>query len=89
MDGTSLVSHGATFTLADPNWQIVPTNPPAGALFRVAASSETGLTYTVSRRGAPKLSAGHPVRWWHKTKAAGPRTRPPTAHEMTWTVGKG
>ncbi len=90
MDGTSLVSHGATFTLADPNWQIVPTNPPAGALFRVASSSETGLTYTVSRRGAPKLSAAHDSgRWWHKTKAAGPRTRPPTAQEMTWTVGKG
>ncbi len=92
LNGTTLVSSGSTFVL-EPGWEIAPSNPPAGALFRVApAAADLGpeMTFTVSRRGAPKLSAPDAtVRWWHRVKATGPRTRPPTKHEMTWVVTKG
>ncbi len=92
LNGTTLVSSGSTFVL-EPGWEIAPSNPPAGALFRVApAAADLGpeMTFTVSRRGAPTLSAPDAtVRWWHRVKATGPRTRPPTKHEMTWVVTKG
>ena len=90
MDSTTLASHGSTFTLADPAWQIVPSNPPAGALYRAAAAPGTGMSFTVSRRGAPKLTAhGKIHRWWHRSTSTGPRTLRPTPGEMTWSVKKG
>jgi subtilisin family serine protease len=89
MDGTSIASSGSTFVLADQNWQIVPSNPPAGQLF-APATAGPGMDYTVSRLGTPKLKAPtHIQRWWHRAKGHGPRTRPPTSGEMTWTVKRG
>ena len=84
MNGTTIASHGSTFTLADPNWEIVPSNPPAGQAFGAASSSD--MTFTVSTKAKPKLTAGHSHLWWHRVKGDGPRITTPTGPGMTWSV---
>jgi photosystem II stability/assembly factor-like uncharacterized protein len=88
MNGTTIASHGSTFTLADPNWEIVPSNPPAGQAFGAASSSD--MSFTVSTKGKPKLTAGHSHLWWHRVKGDGPRITASTGPGMTWSVkGRG
>ena len=88
MNGTTIASHGSTFILADPNWEIVPSNPPAGQAFAPTSSSDPGvMTFTVSTKGKPKLTAGHTHLWWHRVKGSGPRITSPTGPGMTWSVG--
>ena len=88
MNATTLVSSGSTFVLSDLGWATVPSNPPAGALFRVApAAADLGaeMTFTVSRRGAPTLRAPHRTFAVAPGQGHRPRRVRPQARQ-TWTV---